>query len=165
MQLPAQGTQYDKNQRYFNLYEQIYLSLVQTKNELEITQAGTTTDFVVLLPATMPSAPIAPERLMVSGSGLVSGLVLCLLFVTLSYVMNDKISSQNELERYTDTPILGIIPHYRRIKSRSGSLVVRDSPKSAISEAFRTVRTNMQFVGAQQEQRVVSITSTVGFGR
>ena len=162
VRLPSQGTQYDKNQRYFNLYEQIYLSLVQTKNELEITQAGTTRDFVVLLPATMPGAPIAPERLMVMGSGLVSGLILCLLFVTLSYVTNDKIGSQQELEQYTDTPVLGSIPYYRKIKSRSSSLVVRDSPKSAISEAFRTVRTNMQFVGAQREQRIVSVTSTVG---
>ncbi len=162
VQLPAQGTQYDKNQRYFTLYEQVYLSLMQTKNELEIARAGTTTDFVVLLPATMPGAPIAPERLMVMGGGLVMGLVLCFLFVTLGYVFNDKISSQTELEQYTDAPILGAIPAYRRIKSREGSLVVRDSPKSAISEAFRTLRTNMQFVGAQQEQRTISVTSTVG---
>ena len=162
VQLPARGTQYDKNQRYFNLYEQIYLSLMQTKNELEITKAGTVTDFVVLLPATLPSIPIAPERFMVLGAGLVSGLVLCLLFVAISYVVNDKIGSQSELERYTDTPILGTIPHHRKIKSRASSLVVRDSPKSAISEAFRTVRTNMQFVGAQHEQQVISVTSTVG---
>ena len=162
VRLPAQGTQYDKNQRYFELYEQVYLSLMQTKNELEIAKAGTVTDFVVLLPATMPSSPIAPERVMVMGAGLVSGLILCLLFVGVSYVVNDKIGSQSELERYTATPILGTIPHNRRVKSRSSSLVVRDSPKSAISEAFRTVRTNMQFVGGQQEQKVVSVTSTVG---
>ena len=162
VQLPAQGTQFDKNQRYFNLYEQVYLSLMQTKNELEIAKAGTVTDFVVLLPATMPSVPIAPKRMMVMGAGLVSGLVLCFLFVAISYVINDKISSQNELERYTDAPVLGTVPHYRKIKSRASSLVVRDSPKSAISEAFRTIRTNMQFVGAQQEQKVISVTSTVG---
>ena len=162
VKLPARGTQYDKNQRYFELYEQVYLSLMQTKNELEIAKAGTVTDFVVLLPATMPSAPIAPERLMVMGTGLVSGLMLCFLFVAVSYVVNDKISSQNELERYTDTPVLGTIPYTRKIKNRASSLVVRDSPKSAISEAFRTVRTNMQFVGSQQEQKVISVTSTVG---
>ena len=162
VQLPAQGTQFDKNQRYFNLYEQVYLSLMQTKNELEIAKAGTVTDFVVLLPATLPSSPIAPQRPTVVGAGLVSGLVLCLLFVAVSYVTNDKITSQNELERYTNAPVLGTVPHYRKIKSRASSLVVRDSPKSAISEAFRTIRTNMQFVGAQQEQKIVSVTSTVG---
>ena len=162
VQLPAQGTQYDKNQRYFALYEQVYLSLMETKNELEIAKAGTVTDFVVLLPATLPGGPIAPERAMVMGAGLVSGLVLCFLFVAISYVINDKIGSQSELERYTDTPILGTIPHHRKIKSRSSSLVVRDSPKSAISEAFRTVRTNMQFVSAQHEQKIISVTSTVG---
>ena len=162
VQLPARGTQYDKNQRYFTLYEQVYLSLMQTKNELEIAKAGTVTDFVVLLPATMPSTPIAPERFMVMGAGLMSGLVLCFLFVAISYVVNDKISSQSELERYTDVPILGTIPNHRKIRSRASSLVVRDSPKSAISEAFRTVRTNMQFVGSQQGQQVISVTSTVG---
>ncbi|MGB3852715.1 MAG: polysaccharide biosynthesis tyrosine autokinase [Tunicatimonas sp.] len=162
VQLPAQGTQYDKNQRYFNLYEQVYLSLMQTKNELEIARAGTVTDFVVLLPATLPGAPIAPERLMVQAAGLVSGLLLCLLFVSLSYVLNDRINSQSELERYVNAPILGTIPFYRRVRTRGSTLVVRDSPKSAISEAFRTVRTNLQFVGAQQQQRIISVTSTVG---
>ena len=135
---------------------------MQTKNELEIAKAGTVTDFVVLLPATLPGAPIAPERFMVLSAGMVSGLLLCLLFVAVSYVVNDKISSQTELERYITAPILGTIPFYRRVRSRGSTLVVRDSPKSAISEAFRTVRTNMQFVGAQQEQRVISVTSTVG---
>ena len=162
VQLPSRGTQYDKNQRYFELYEQVYLSLMQTKNELEIAKAGTVTDFVVLLPATLPGGPIAPKRLMVMGAGLVSGLVLCFLFVSVSYITNDKIGSQAELERYTNAPILGTIPHSRKVKSRATTLVVRDFPKSIISEAFRTVRTNMQFVGAQQQQKTISVTSTVG---
>ena len=162
VQLPSRGTQYDKNQRYFELYEQVYLSLMQTKNELEIAKAGTVTDFVVLLPATMPGIPIAPKRVMVMGAGLVAGLVLCFLFVAVSYVINDKIGSQSELEGYTEAPILGTIPQSRKVKSRTSTLVVRDFPKSIISEAFRTVRTNMQFVGAQQQQKTISVTSTVG---
>lgn len=161
LKLPSQGTQYGKNQRYYSLYENVYLSLMETKNELEIAKAGTVTDFVVLLPATLPSAPVSPEKTLIRGAGAVAGLVLSFIFVALSYVFNDKISSQPELERYTSVPILGAVPFYK-IKSRSASLVLNHSPKSAISEAFRSIRTNMQFMGLRNSSSTISVTSTIG---
>lgn len=161
VRLPSRGTAYNRNQRYYTLYEEIFLSLIQKKNELEIARAGTVTDFVVLLPATMPNVPIAPEKLMIRAAGGVVGVVLSIAFLLISYVMHDKISSQSELERYTQVPIVGSIPKYKRAKSLPASLVVNEAPKSAISEAFRTVRTNLQFMGLDEKQKVISVTSTV----
>lgn len=162
VKLPSKGTQYDKNQRYYNLYEEIFLSLIQKKNELEISKAGTVTDFVVLLPATVPNQPIAPERITIYGVGAIAGLVLSLVFVALGYVFNNKISSQSELERNISVPILGSIPYYSKAKYQKNKLVVGQSPKSSISEAFRAIRTNMQFMGLQGEKKIISVTSTVG---
>ena len=162
VKLPSKGTQYGKNQRYYNLYEEIFLSLIQKKNELEISKAGTVTDFVVLLPATIPMAPIAPESITIYGIGGVSGLLISLLFVALGYVLNNKISSQTELEKSISAPILGSIPYYSKAKFRKNKLVVGHSPKSSISEAFRAIRTNMQFMGIQGDKKIISITSTIG---
>nr|WKN38313.1 polysaccharide biosynthesis tyrosine autokinase [Tunicatimonas sp. TK19036] len=161
VRLPSRGTAYNRNQRYYALYENIFLSLVQKKNELEIARAGTVTDFVVLLPATMPGAPVAPEKLVIRMAGGVSGVVLSLAFLLIAYVMHDKISSQNELERHTQIPIVGSIPKYKQAKSLPAAIVVNDAPKSAISEAFRTVRTNLQFMGLDENQKIISVTSTV----
>ncbi|WPP49239.1 GumC family protein [Catalinimonas niigatensis] len=161
VQLPSKGTQYGKNQRYYNLYEEIFLSLIQRKNELEIAKAGTVTDFVVLLPATIPGSPVAPEKFTVLGIGAVSGIILSLMFLAVGYVLNDKINSQSELERLTGAPILGAVP-FKGKKNGNQGLVVDKFPKSSISEAFRSIRTNMQFMGLRNDKKVISITSTVG---
>lgn len=160
VKLPSKGTQYGKNQRYYSLYEEIFLSLIQKKNELEIARAGTVTDFVVLMPATMPGTPVAPEKLTIYGVGAISGIILSLLFLAVGYVLNDKISSQSELERLVNVPVLGAIP-LRKLKNGNLGLVVSKSPKSYISESFRSIRTNMQFMGLRDDKRVISVTSTV----
>lgn len=161
VRLPSRGTAYNRNQRYYALYESIFLSLVQKKNELEIALAGTVTDFVVLLPATTPGAPIAPEKFMIRLAGGVSGVVLSLAFLLIAYVMHDKISTQNELERHTQVPIVGSIPTYKWRKALPATIVVNEAPNSVISEAFRTVRTNLQFMGLDGSRKVISVTSTV----
>ncbi len=160
VKLPSKGTKHGKNQRYYSLYEEIFLSLIQKKNELEIARAGTVTDFVVLMPATVPSAPVAPNTLTIYGIGAMSGVILSLLFLAAGYVFNDKIGSQSELERLVSVPVLGAVP-LGKLKNGSPGLVVNRSPKSYISESFRSIRTNMQFMGLKSDKKVISITSTV----
>lgn len=162
VKLPSKGTEYGKNQRYYSLYEEIFLSLIQKKNEMEITKAGTVTDFVVLLPATIPNDPIAPARATVYGIGAITGLIISFAFVAMGYTFNNRITSQSELERLISVPILGSIPYYSKAKYKKSKLVVTQSPKSSVSEAFRTIRTNMQFMGMYGDKKIVSITSTVG---
>ena len=162
VKLPSMSTEFGKNERFYSLYENLYLSLMEKKNELEIAKAGTVTDFVILAPANYPSEPISPEKLTVHGIGLASGLMLSFLFIAIGYLLNNKISSQQELERYTSVPILGTIPYYRKGKPSDIKLVVSQSPKSSISEAFRSIRTNMQFMGAKRDKRIISVTSTIG---
>ncbi|HYG17938.1 MAG TPA: Wzz/FepE/Etk N-terminal domain-containing protein, partial [Ohtaekwangia sp.] len=62
--MPDKSTQFSKNERYYKLYEEFYLSLMQSKSGFEIAKAGTTTDFKILSPATLPDSPISPNRLM-----------------------------------------------------------------------------------------------------
>ncbi len=161
VKLPSQETQYSKNQRYHSLYEEIFLSLVQKKNELEITKAGTVTDFVVLLPATVPNSPVAPESMIVYGIGATTGLLLSLIFVAMGYIFNNKINSQSELERYISAPVLGTVPYASKTRLKAGKLVVSQSPNSSVSEAFRAIRTNIQFMGIQNNRKVISVTSTI----
>ncbi len=162
VKLPSKNTEYGKNERFYSLYENLYLSLMEKKNELEIAKAGTVTDFVILAPANYPSEPVSPEKIAVHGIGMAVGVILSFLFIAIGYLLNNKISSQQELERYTNVPVLGTIPFYRKGKSADVKLVVSQSPKSSISEAFRAIRTNMQFMGAKKDKKIISVTSTIG---
>ncbi len=159
--MPSKETEHGKNQRYYSLYEEIFLSLIQKKNELEITKAGTVTEFVVLLPATVPQAPIAPERITIHAIGVASGLMISLFFVVIGYMLNNKISSQSELERLIAAPVLGSVPYHAQSKNSKSKLIVDQSLKSSISEAFRAIRTNIQFMGLKGDRKVLSVTSTI----
>ena len=97
--LPDKSTEFSKNLRYYKLYEQFYLSLMQSKSEFEITQAGSIPDFKILSPATMPGKPLSPNRSMIAGIGFVSSLVLMLLLLGLLYLINNKITSITEIEK------------------------------------------------------------------
>ena len=159
--LPAQGTEFTSNQRNFSLYEEFLLTLMQLKAEFQVAQAGTVTDFVILSAAVLPNSPVSPNKLIIYGLGLVSGLIFSLLFVGSRYALHNKITSQTELERITSLPILGVVPEYLKEKLNLSKLIIDTSPKSPVSESLRTIRTNMEFLKVPNTQKIISVTSTV----
>jgi capsular exopolysaccharide synthesis family protein len=156
---PDKHTEFSKNQRFYKLYEQFYLTLMQSKSEFEIAQAGTIPEFKILSPASLSAAPISPNRLMIAGIGIVMSLVVNFFFIGILYLINNKITAANELERGSSAPLLGTIPSTRN-KVNEG-LHVLDFPKSMVSEAIRSIRTNLDFVQVSTPQKVITISSTV----
>lgn len=157
--MPDKNTQFSKNQRFYKLYEEFYLSMMQSKAEFEIAQAGNTPDFKILSPATLPSIPIAPKKLMILGIGLVASLVVNFFLIGILYLLNNKIISIQEVERNISIPVLGSIPVLQH--SNSDSLIVLKNPKSMASEAIRTLRTSLDFFTSGGNKKTISITSTV----
>lgn len=159
--LPSKSTEYGKAKRNFSLYEEFLLSLMQSKAEFEIARAGTVTDFKILSSATLPSNPIYPNVLIIYGIGIVSGFVFSFFFIGFRYLLHNKISSLNEVERLSKAPVLGIVPYYKHEKMNVSKLIVDKNPKSAISESLRSIRTNMEFMSAKKDKKIISVTSTV----
>ena len=79
--LPSMRTEFGKTNRVYTLEEEFMLSLQQSKIELEITRAGTVSDNVILSPASLPTAPIKPQKLLIMTASVVnwSGGMYCLL--------------------------------------------------------------------------------------
>lgn len=157
--MPDKNTQFTKNQRFYKLYEEFYLSMMQSRAEFEIAQAGTTPDFKILSPATLPTTPISPIRLMIFGIGFSSGLVLSIFFLGFLYLINNKVTSINEIEKITKTPILAVIPESRH--TTKTPFHVLDNPKSMVSEAIRTLRTNLDFFSTNGPAKTIAISSTI----
>ncbi|MBL7873933.1 MAG: polysaccharide biosynthesis tyrosine autokinase [Cyclobacteriaceae bacterium] len=156
--MPDKNTQFSKNQRYYKLYEEFYLSMMQSKAEFEIAQAGSTPDFKILSPATIPLVPISPKKYLILGIGLVAGLVLNFFFIGILYLLNNKITSIKEVERGTQVPMLGAIPaSYNKIETM---FHVIDNPKSMVSEAIRSLRTNLEFFNSTNHCKIITISST-----
>ncbi len=156
--LPDKNTQFSKNQRFYKLYEEFYLAMMQSKAEFEIAQAGSTSDFKILASATLPSSPISPKKYLVYGIGVVAGIVINFFFIGLVYVLTNRITGINQIERSTRTPVLGTIPFSSH---SSKSLYVKDHPKSMVSESIRTLRTNLDFFTSGQSKKIITISSTI----
>ncbi len=159
VQMPDKNTQYTKNQRYYKLYEEFYLSMMQSKAEFEIAQAGSTPDFKILSSATLPIQPISPKKNLILAIGFVAGIVVNIFFIGFLYLINNKIISIRELENGTQVAILGAIP----ISNHATETIfhVIDNPKSIVSEAIRTLRTNLDFFSSGEPNKVISISSTI----
>jgi len=160
LNLPSKGTEFHKAQRYYTLYEEMYLSLMKSKNEFEIARAGTIPDFKILAPATLPVNPISPQKFLVYGVGVVSGLILCFLFIAISYLTSNKITGVVEIENLSKAPILGTLP-FESTANGSSRLFVFKKPKSGTSEAFRAIRTNIEFMVPGIKKKIISVSSTV----
>jgi capsular exopolysaccharide synthesis family protein len=156
--MPNRNTEFNKNQRFYKLYEEFYLMLMQSKSEFEIAQAGTTPDFKILAPASLNYNPIAPKKLMILGIGLVASFVVNFFFIGILYLINNKVNSLHELEHFDQVPVLGVIPASTH---SNGIMQVVNHPKSMVSEAFRTLRTNLDFFSAASAQKTIAISSTV----
>ncbi len=160
-QLPSMRTEFGKNNRVYSLEEEFMLSLQQSKIELEITRAGTVTDFVILSPASLPSIPIKPQKLLIIAAATVIGIVISIVFLLIRYLAHNKVAGIKELERLVDVPVLGAIPKYNHHDLEVTALVVKKDSKSSLSEALRTLRTNMDFIDSTNGSKLVSVTSTV----
>lgn len=160
-QLPSMGSEYSNKRRLYNQQLEFLMSLMRTKMQLEITKAGTVTNNVILSSASLPNIPIKPQKLMIYSIGIAAAFILSFVLVLLRYLLNDEITSIKELERLTTVPILGSVPFYRKHKLPITKLVVDQSPKSAVSESLRTIRTNMDFLSGGKKLTSVTITSTV----
>ena len=161
VQIPGKSTDYNKKQRYYKLYENFYLSLMESKAEFEIAVAGLTPDFKVLSTASYPQFPIYPNRNLIYGGGLFVGLLLSFISIVITYLLDNKINTTDELENIISLPILGSLPKSKS-KMEVSQLVVDQHLRSGISESMRSIRTNIQFMVPDTNKKVYLVTSTVG---
>ena len=110
--------------------------------------------------AATPTEPIRPRPvrngLIGLGVGLMFGVALAFVFEHL----DDSIKTKDDFERVTrDVPVLGIIPLVGSFKKGEAYTVAKADPNSAAAEAYRTLRTSIQFVGVNRALRTLQITS------
>ncbi|MEQ8360885.1 MAG: polysaccharide biosynthesis tyrosine autokinase [Cytophagales bacterium] len=159
--LPEKETEYKRLKRIYDLNEKFYLLLMDKKAEFGISEAGTIPDFQVLSPANFPKVPVFPKESDVYLISFGAALLLILLLIGVRYVSHNTIDSVEEIEKYLNIPMLGVVP-LQKIKSKYSRLVVTDNPKSEIAEAIRSIRTNLDFITpGNNGKKTISVTSTV----
>lgn len=157
--LPADERVYGELQRQFAVNEKIYSYLLEKQSETAIIKASTVSKNIILDKAPLPVFPIEPKRKLIVMIGLILGLILGIALAFLRSFLDDRIRSEEDVTHATNVPMIGMIPH---MKAESGLLKVLETPKSAVAEAFRNLRTNLQFMVHGEKSHVVAVTSTIG---
>lgn len=161
LSLPSKETELTRLKRFYSLYEKFYLLLMEKQAEFGIAKAGTIPNFMILSPGLIPSSPIYPNKAFLYLTGTAIGLFLGIGLIFFRYFLQNSISTQKELEKGLKVSILGGIPQYTKDTMNVSRLIVDKNPKSAISEALRSIRTNLEFLCPNKKRRLIAVTSTV----
>jgi len=142
---------------------QLYDGLLQRYKEVGVAAGVGTNNISIVDEAKVPSSPYKPNlrknALLALLLGLLGGVGLAFLFERL----DDSFRRPEELERLLDLPLLGVITKTPLPSGddRALALIGHDDPRSAFAEAYRSVRTALQFSTASGVPRLLAVTSTL----
>ncbi|MCJ8164425.1 polysaccharide biosynthesis tyrosine autokinase [Pontibacter sp. E15-1] len=137
--------------------EQLYLYLLQKREESALSLVATVSNSRVIDAATADKHPVLPKTNLVYVLAVLLGLGLPFAGIYLKDALNDKIQELRDVEYATSTPVLGEITYK---KTRSALVVTQDS-RTTVAEQFRQIRANLQFAFIGKENKVILVTSSM----
>ncbi len=156
--LPVSERQIINIQRKFNINDEIYTLLLRRRTEAAITQASNKADTKMLDPARPETAEKkSPDNAGNSKKGILFGLLIPILIIIVIEFFNNKIEDKSDIENNTNIPIYGTIG---RNKTET-NIPAANYHKAPITESFRALRTNLQFVLKKKKNKIIAITSSV----
>jgi capsular exopolysaccharide synthesis family protein len=154
--IPRQERQLVEIQRLQSVKQNLFLYLLQKREESELSKAVSVANNRIVEPA-RPAGQVAPVRRNVYALGVGGGLVFPLLVISLLQALNTKVRNVDDIRRHTRVPMLGLINY----AAESYPVAVTRKSRTVISEMFRLIRANLQFVGNGEHNRVIVVTSSV----
>ncbi|CAN1530321.1 Mrp ATPases involved in chromosome partitioning [Mycobacteriaceae bacterium] len=127
--------------------------------ELETPRPGSspTARVVVEQRASIPAEPVSPNPVRNLALGLILGLLTGIGFAVIREQLDNTVKSQETLEEVTGAGVVGYIPFDKNI--HTSPTLSFESDNSATAEAFRKLRTNLQFLAVDNPPRLIVVTS------
>ncbi len=172
--LPEKALQLVRLQREVDLQASLYSQLKEKYQETLIAESNKVEQVSIVKPAVPPNKPSnIPSKLIIVATGLVVGLIIGVVFAFMAEVFDTSMGRIEDIEDLLQVPVLGVIPFLEGEekkkeknskqrepeRTRSRDLVTHYSPGSMGTEAFRALRTNLQFLGVETKGKSFLITS------
>lgn len=154
---PTQERQFVSIARQQEIKAGLYLMLLQKREENAITLAATANNAKIIDEALADNNPVFPKKMMVYLAALLLGIGLPVGVIYLIGLTKFKIEGRVDVEKLTSLPVIGDIP---LADEKSGSIAVFENQNNLMSETFRNVRTNLQFI-LENGKNVILVTSTI----
>lgn len=154
--------------REVELQEALYSQLKTKYQETLIQESGKIEEVSIVRPAVVPAAPFnIPSKLMIVVTGLMMGLIIGIVLAFGAEVFDTSMGTIEDVEELLQVPVLGVIPYLGKEdrerlseQERARELITHYDPKSLAAEAFRSLRTNLQFMSLEIKGKIYLITSS-----
>ncbi|WP_308991928.1 polysaccharide biosynthesis tyrosine autokinase [Mariniflexile litorale] len=162
--VPGQESKLRGIERKQGIKESLYLYLLQKREEAAITLTSTAPNLKILDEAYYSGSPISPNKKMMYLASLFLGLIIPFGIIYLRDLLDAKIHNKEDLEKeIKNITVLGEIPKVNARKAEK--LLIEKNDRSILSESFRIVRTNFDYVrrgrNVENYENVVFVTSTI----
>ncbi len=162
-QVPTQQRHIMSIERQQKIKEELYLYLLNKREESQLSEVMTETNARILDETNANTNPVYPNKRKMLLTGFVEGFCIPLFILILLRIFDTRIKGRKDIEDATRIPFLGEIPKDKSIKKRKtakrNEVVIKDG-RDIVSEAFRIVRTNMDFMKVKSEKlQVVTFSS------
>jgi tyrosine-protein kinase Etk/Wzc len=154
--LPASEQKLLNMTRRYTLSDKLYTYLLEKRAEAGIAGAGINPEAKVIDKAILVNR-VYPQTGSIYSMALAIGLMLPLIIILILEFFNNDIKNHSQLQVLTKLPLLGNIVH----NSKNTALVIANHPKSQISEAFRNLRSNLNYLATDKKSKIIMTTSTV----
>lgn len=153
--VPQMERNYLNLARQQQIKQELYIFLMQKSEETAISKTANIANSRTIDPAKSEIKPFSPKKAYVYLFGLMAGLAIPLGLMYLKDLLNDKVQLKDDVTTATKVPVIGEISH------QDESMGIADSSRSAISEQFRALRTNLSFFFKNKNEKVILLTSSV----
>ena len=158
--VPMQQKYVTSIERQQKIKEELYLYLLNKKEENELQATIVESNCRIVDPADGFNTPVAPQKMKVLLISLFAGLLIPVLWLYIRSLLNTSIYTKRELRDAVTVPFLGEIPLDKN--RANGDIVVKADCNEPICEAFKIIQTNLDFMDMQHKDggKVILVTST-----
>ena len=152
-------TRLSQLQTTMKLYQEIYINLLNNLEAVRLARLQNTPNVVSIEAAMVPGKPIRPKPVTNSGLAAVVGLMLAGGVAFLIEYLDNTIRTPEDVERILNVPIIGYIGDINIGKGEALNVHVMKHPRSPVSEAFRSLRTNLEYTNVDRSVNKILIAS------
>jgi tyrosine-protein kinase Etk/Wzc len=137
--------------------QQLFLYLLQKREETAIAKSGTLSNSILIEPAKSDSQPFSPNKRFIYLLALLAGLLIPGSILFGFEFFDSKVRERKDITTITQVPVLGEIGHNNNLEF----LVARQGARTALSEQFRSIRANLHFILKGESNKAIMVTSSM----